>query len=207
MKILRQPLIAFDLDDCLLDMKQAEKEWAYKHLGISPDDKVWEVVASNTPRQLGLTGEAYDEFLRAIGDAIISREIIANPKPHSLESIQELQKLRFRAVGLTGRKDIHWQGNAQLHAERQVKSVGINFDHVAACSDKGAWCAANGAILLVDDNPKFAEQVNSRDINSLLLTTNFNKEYRHDLNDHFLSWGDEFLAKVLPIITRDDDRR
>lgn len=65
-------------------------------------------------------------------------------------------------------------------------------DLFANCAEKGLKCAELKVDLLIDDNQKFAQQVNAQGIRSIILSAPYNLKYKNILSTHASCWPEVY---------------
>lgn len=186
--------IAIDMDDCITNTQELDFAcaWNYNKQNHPNDEKFHYGINHDATKIFKFTNEEKYSFYIKQRKYIIKNKLI-DPKPFVKEVINQLLHDGHEIYIVTSREDEYWNGNAKRETEKWLKKHGIKFTKLFVnCLDKGAKCAELGVHILVDDNQKYARQVNSQGIRTIVFTAPYNKNYKNILSTHASCWPEVY---------------
>lgn len=191
--------IAIDVDDCISNTVEVDFAtcWEYNQMLHPDDNNLYESNYHNAPTIFGFD-KATDDAFYIQQRKLVVKENLIQPKVFAARVINQFIEDGHDVTILTSRGDLYW-GNALLETEKWLKKHGIHYTRcVANSGSKGEYCKANKIDVMLEDNPKYAKQVNDEGIRTILLLANYNKDYKHPLNKFASCWP-EVYKKVKEI--------
>lgn len=185
--------IAIDVDDCISNTVEVDFAtcWEYNQKLHPEDDKLYYNNYHNAPTIFGFTKQEDDEFYIQQRQQVVVEGLIT-PKVFAAKVIDKLLKDGHEITILTGRSDMYW-GNALEETKNWLDKYQIRYTRVVANNvNKGEYCLGNDIDVMLEDNPKYAKQVNDVGINTILLLANYNKDYKNDLNYFACCWPEVY---------------
>ncbi len=196
--------IALDVDDCITNTLEWDFAcaWEYNRLHHPEDKKFYYAIHHSAPEIFNFSEQEYKDFYVNQRKQLIEKRWLY-PKPFVKEVVDKLLKEGHEIFILTSREDYYWKGNALNETRKWLKKYKIGYtDLFANCTDKGLKCAELKVDLLIDDNPKYARQVNSQGIRTIILSAPYNLKYQNVLSTHASCWPEVYyivkdLSQVL----------
>ncbi len=162
--------IGIDIDDTITNSSIVVKEYAYKY----DNDYNNRLVPNIDSIMRGFLEDEYvqkfyDEHSKDIGNAI---EVKENAK----EVIDKLRSEGNQVYIITARSN-KFYGDAYAFTEGYLKRHNVNFDKlVTSQTYKLEYCKNEGIDLMIDDAIDTVESINKEGINSILFTSEINKD-------------------------------
>lgn len=161
--------IAIDIDDTLTNSFSYFQPFVAEFFGVDVEMLRREGISYSNlpacwkPREL--------EFCRTYYDRIAAQTPF---KPDARRGVDTLRKSGHKIVILTGRTT-EFYTDPYLTTREELKNGGIRCDALSCTLDKGAYCAAEGIDLLIDDLPENCAQANAHGIPALLFDSPANQ--------------------------------
>ena len=181
--------IAIDVDDCISNTMEVDFAcaWEYNKKLNPNDDKLYFANHNNPPTIFGFSKEVDDEFYIEERKRTVDENLI-HPKVFAAKAINKLLSEGHEVFIVTARSDFSW-GDALALTEKWLKKADIKYTKcVANVENKGVYCKENNIDIMIEDNTKFAKQINDLSIKTILLLAEYNKKYEHELNVFASCW-------------------
>ena len=185
--------IAIDVDDCISNTSEVDFAtcWLFNQQLNPNDNKLYYNNYHNAPTIFGFDKETDDKFYEQQRKQVV-REGLIYPKIFSDRVINKLLNEGHDITILTSRGDQYW-GDALAETKKWLAKYNIHYTHcVANSGSKGEYCKANNIDVMLEDNPKYAKQVNDVGIRTILILAEYNKDYKNDLNTFASCWPEVY---------------
>lgn len=186
--------IALDVDDCITNTLEWDFAcaWEFNRSHHPEDNNFYYTIHHTAPEIFKFTPDESREFYIKQRKFLIDKRLLF-PKPFVKEVIDKLLQEGHEIFILTSREDTYWNGDAQGETKKWLKKYKIGYtDLFANCVEKGLKCAELKVDLLIDDNQKFAQQVNAQGIRSIILSAPYNLKYKNVLSTHASCWPEVY---------------
>lgn len=184
--------LGIDVDDCIcntLEMDFACAYHKYKKQGIIRDN----VSKSFYDVTKSFCMEDGEEFFMKEKEYIMKNNSMY-PKVFVKEVIKKLREKNFEIVFITSRLNKYWNGNAKLHLANWLEKHEIEYDKLYAnITDKTQTCIDEKIDILIEDNADHVQNVNNVGIKSIIIKTDYNKNYSNPLNTFAENWLDLYM--------------
>lgn len=186
--------IAIDVDDCICNSLEWDFACAwYYNKKNHPDDKnFYYTIFHSAPEIFKFSSFETEKFYTQQRKFLIEKKLLY-PKPFVKEVLDNLLKNGDEIYILTSREDKYWNNDAKRETQKWLKKYKINYTSlIANCLEKGLKCAELKVDLLIDDNPKYIQQVNAQGIRTIILSAPYNLKYKNILNTHASCWPEVY---------------
>ena len=201
-------ILGIDIDDCAcntLEMDLACGLYYAKLKNIELPDNAWECKNYYVPEEFKFSKEAEDEFF-VQEKQFIMQHTAMYPKVFVKEVIDKLKQKGFKINFITSRLNYFWNDNSHKHAVKWLKKHKIKFDKVYANLDnKLEVCKKLNIDFMIEDNLNFVKKLNDNNIKTILIKTDYNKEYSNENNVFVHNWLELYveLGKIYGFETND----
>ena len=178
-------IIAFDVDDCICQTRGFDEIACRNYMknhGIKFDDNLDFKTSYCMPKLYGLSPELEEDFAIKTKQYIM-KNIAMMPEYFAVEVIHKLREKGFEICMISSRAYKFWNGDPKTHLKNWLDKYGIEYDGIyVGFEDKAATCKQVDCEFMVEDNPNFVSILNSQNIKTVLIKTQYNKDYNHKLN-------------------------
>ena len=196
-----EKIIAFDVDDCICQThgfdEIACRNYMKNH-GMKFDDDLDFKTSYSMPKLYGFSQEQEDD-LAIKAKQYIMKNVAMLPEYFAVEVIHNLRQKGFKVFMISSRANKFWNGDSKTHLKNWLDKNNIEYDGLyVGFEDKSKTCKETHCEFMVEDNPNFVEKLNNQGVKTILIKTQYNKYYNHELNHTVNNLLElyEYLGKV-----------
>ena len=179
--------IGIDVDDCICNT--LEMDYAYAYFKYKDKIKNIDKIEPNHYDVTKLLNiENPDNFFIQEKNYIMKHNSMY-PKVFVKEVLEKLREKNFEVLIISSRKSKFWSGDAEKYLKIWLDKYEIPCDNVFCdVEDKTKILEKYGIDILVEDNPSYVENANNKGFETILLKSDYNKNYQNSLNKFAQSW-------------------
>ena len=194
-------IIAFDVDDCICQTRAFDEIACRNYMKNHnmPIDESLDFKSSYCmPKLFGMNQETEEDFAIKAKQYIM-KNIAMLPEYFAKDVIKKLREKNFKVYMISSRANKFWNGDSKTHLKAWLDKNEIEYDDLyVGFEDKAETCKQVECEFMVEDNPNFVSKLNNQGVKTVLIKTQYNKNYNHELNTTVNNLLElyEFLGKI-----------
>ena len=179
--------IGLDVDDCICNTLEMDFAYAYyKYKGKIKNIDEIEPNHYDVTRLFNIEdGEAFYKEEKTF----LLKNVDMYPKVFVKEVLKKLKEKGFEIYIISARKAMFWDGDSKTPLKKWLEKFEIPYDEVfVEIDNKNEVCKNLNIGIMIEDNPGHVQKINNEGIETILIRSEYNKNYSHSLNKFAQSW-------------------